>query len=106
MCMDSNSGRRTVPLPHNWPSIRKYVLQRDGMCMWGLLEDDEPFYLLGQCTNTHTDVDHIDDPSVHDPSNLRALCAWHHATRTGRQGAAARWGTRRQHREPHPGMIE
>jgi hypothetical protein len=39
--------------------------------------------------------------------NLAALCADHHAAKSAREGAEARWsrGTTRRPAEPHPGLL-
>ena len=95
---------RTVPLPPNWGQIRAAVIARDPVCRWGSLEDDkaEP----DRCPNRSTDADHIGEPWDHRLEALRGLCWNHHATRTGRQGAAgtARVArSRKRPKEPHPG---
>jgi hypothetical protein len=100
----SYTGRRRVPLPPNWPAIRIFILHRDPICTWGSLAEDqaEP----GRCPNRSTDADHIGDINDHRPQALRGLCTNHHATRTGRQGAAgaARVArSRMRPKEPHPG---
>ena len=92
-------------MPPNWPQIRAAVIARDPICRWGSLDEDmaEP----GRCPNRSTDADHIGDPNNHDPGMLRGLCTNHHATRTGRQGAAGRIAvqrTRKRPQEPHPGF--
>ncbi|EFC79234.1 hypothetical protein [Parafrankia sp. EUN1f] len=47
-------------------------------------------------------------PDDHRDSQLRGVCHPCHATRTGRQGAAAsnaRHAARRRPTEPHPGLL-
>ena len=95
-----------MELPPNWQAIRALVLQRDPICTWGSLDEDmaEP----GRCPNRSTDADHIGDINDHRIAVLRGLCANHHATRTGRQGAAgaARVArSRKRPKEKHPGYI-
>src|SRR6516165_10884777 len=82
------TGRRREPLPPNWGQIRAAVLARDPICKWGSLASDmaEP----GPCQKRSTDADHIGDINDHRLEALRGLCTNHHATRTGRQGAAGR----------------
>lgn len=48
----------------------------------------------GHCTILATEVDHIDDPDDHEPSNLRGVCHPCHVQRTKQQSADAR-------RRPH-----
>lgn len=85
--------RRTSPLPKDWHHIRRAVLERDGhQCV--------------TCGNPGNEVDHIDDPTNHHPSNLRTLCHPCHAHRTALQANAARWAnsTTRRPAERHPGL--
>lgn len=98
-------SRRKVPLPADWPQIRAAVLARDPFCKWGSLAEDmaDP----GRCPNHSTDADHIGDPNDHSLTALRGLCTNHHATRTGRQGAAGKLAvmrTRKRPPEQHPGF--
>jgi 5-methylcytosine-specific restriction enzyme A len=92
---------RTVPLPSDWPAIRRRILARDGhQCTWttdGI-----------RCIAVATDVDHIGDPNDHSDDNLRSLCGSHHRRRSSSQGARA-WHAKRKPRqrpvEQHPGLI-
>lgn len=72
-------------LPSNWESeIVPAIKERDGgRCKWRLPSGK-------RCPRRGTDVDHIGDPNVHKPFNLRLLCAHHHGKRTARQGLQAR----------------
>ena len=105
-----SSGRwRTSDLPQDkeYAMVRGYVLRRDPMCRWGSLADDRvtPDY---RCPEPSDEVDHIGHPDNHDPAFLRGLCHEHHATRTGRQGAAARHAIPSRKKRPeqkHPGFI-
>jgi 5-methylcytosine-specific restriction enzyme A len=96
---------RTSPLPADWESLRIFVLGRDPICRWGMLSSDmaEP----NSCQELSKEVDHIGEPWDHRPIALRGLCQRHHATRTGRQGAAGKTAimlTRRRPKDPHPGF--
>jgi len=92
------NGRRTQPLPPEWRKLRALVLERDGWsCRWA---DDD-----GRCGAYANEVDHIDGADNHHPSNLRALCTYHHARRTSQQAHAARWAKYSTKRvERHPGL--
>ena len=92
-------SRRRSPLPRGWARIRRAVIERDQVCQWP--NDGTPH-------GGRLEVDHIGGHDNHDDDNLRALCARHHATRTGRQGAArsnARQRTRRRPEDQHPGTA-
>ncbi len=70
---------RTTPLPHNWPTIRARILERDPRCKirthcWG---------------SPSVDVDHIGNPDNHDDNNLRGACEACHDARSAGQGADA-----------------
>jgi hypothetical protein len=41
------------------------------------------------CALPATDVDHIEPGDNHDASNLQALCRFHHARKSAREGASA-----------------
>jgi 5-methylcytosine-specific restriction protein A len=91
-------------LPPDWAKIRKRVLKRDGwLCQWKLDQ--------GKCLRDANEVDHIEAGDNHDERNLRALCAWHHAKKSGGEGARASWAKRRQidqrfrRTEDHPGLL-
>jgi 5-methylcytosine-specific restriction endonuclease McrA len=103
-----SSSWRISELPAEWPSIRRAILIRDrGMCLYGLLPDED--YELGSCNTTATDVDHIGKPWEHDDAHLRSLCGAHHRSRTSRQANAARRaklianGGHFRAERPHPG---
>ncbi len=92
------SGWRSLPLPPDWPSIVKRILERDPKCMirthcWG---------------STSIDVDHIGNPADHSDDNLRGACEPCHDARSARQGAdaAKRARARATGRttKPHPGL--
>lgn len=97
----SGSTRRTR-LPADWNRRRERMLRRDGYRCTAL--DDYGI----RCEEPATDVDHIEPGDNHDETNLAALCAWHHAKKSAREGGRAA----RTHRAPrqrppeqHPGEL-
>lgn len=71
-------SNRRAELPKDWPTIRRAILRRDPVCV--------------RChAAPSTDVDHIGDKHDHSETNLRGLCGPCHASRTGKQGNAARY---------------
>lgn len=81
MWSTSNRGDR---LPRNWRRIRAIVLERAGYrCEWIRVDTGE------RCTEVATDVDHILAGDNHSLNNLQALCRYHHAKKSSREGAAA-----------------
>lgn len=51
------------------------------------------------------DVDHIVNNDDDSPSNLQAICSWHHKRKTAQEGNAARWAQRETRTpEAHPGL--
>ena len=64
-----------------WRKIRLDVLKRDGFQCRAINAVTNQ-----RCTAKATDVDHIDGPS-NDPSNLAALCAYHHRRKTSAETA-------------------
>lgn len=98
----STSNRRQR-LPKDWPVRRASVLQRDGYRCVAVLVDGE------RCTESATDVDHIKPGDDHSLTNLQALCRWHHARKSAREGHEARGAVRRPSRRrpeaPHPGEL-
>ena len=100
-----NGSTRREELPPDWDSIRRRVLRRDNhRCVW---KDQYG----RRCNASATDVDHIVRGDDHRESNLRSLCSWHHAKRTGADGGAAKAAARRQNNkkfrreEQHPGLL-
>lgn len=78
----SGSDRRSR-LPANWSALRSKRLQLDGSrCRW--LTNGE------RCNQPASEVDHIKPGDNHSLANLRSLCTWHHAKKSGGEGAAAR----------------
>ena len=96
---------RTVPLPAEWPQIRRDILARDSnVCRYGMLPDE---YIDMPCAELATQVDHMGDPNDHRPELLRAICVTHHNKRTASQGVAGRARIRQARRrkpERHPGF--
>lgn len=98
----SGSNRRER-LPGNWESLRQDQFKKDGYrCTW---------YVNGErCPNRATEVDHI-QAKTDDHGRLRSLCQDHHATKSGREGAAAlnamkaKAKTMFRRDEDHPGGI-
>lgn len=100
----AGSDRRSR-LPADWYKRRARVLRRDNYrCTW--IEDSGL-----RCDEDATDVDHVVAGDVHDESNLRSLCRWHHNRKSGREGADAlaiakrRNANRFKRVEKHPGLI-
>lgn len=88
-------SRRQYRLPPNWPQLRRAVMHRDQhTCQ---LRYDG-------CQGHATDVDHIEPGDNHDPNNLQAACRRCHATKSAREGNAAKIPTKRPP-EPHPGAV-
>jgi 5-methylcytosine-specific restriction protein A len=91
-----------IPLGTRWRSTRTRILTRDGYQCTRVLKGS-------RCTNTATEVDHIHPRSLggtDDDSNLASLCHAHHAEKTKRESAAARWKHRSTREpEPHPGIV-
>lgn len=101
-----NGSDRRDRLPENWPQLRARVLKRDGYrCTAHSTYGD-------RCEFRATDVDHIRPGDDHRETNLSSLCAWHHARKSGAEGAAAvqrkraRARARFKRSEVHPGLIE
>ena len=96
-------GRRTKPLPRNWPHLRAAILRRDGnRCTW--VDHGQ------RCQAKATDVDHWVPASrggSDHPDNLRALCREHHDRKTAAEANAANplAKPRRRNAEAHPGLI-
>lgn len=74
---------RRSRLPKNWAQICKRIKRRDGYRCTNIFE------VGGRCTQAGTDVDHIIPGDDHSDDNLRLLCTWCHARKSGQEGAAA-----------------
>jgi 5-methylcytosine-specific restriction protein A len=71
------NSNRLSRLPKDWKTIRTQVLERDN-------------HTCTKCGNRATDVDHVLRGDNHEPTNLTSLCRRCHASKSGREGAAAR----------------
>lgn len=100
---------RKERLPENWAALRKQILRRDGWQCTHIRTDGDG---TERCPEVATDVDHIVPGDDHDPSNLRALCRYHHEKKSGAEGARAKAAARRRvarrflRQEAHPGSLE
>lgn len=94
----SDRARR---LPPDWHRIRARVLRRDNYRCQARMSTG---YKCGEPANQ---VDHIEPGDNHDERNLQALCQWHHARKSSREGAAARRPRPSRTRPPeaHPGLL-
>lgn len=96
---------RRERLPDDWAKTRKRILRRDGFRCTA--RDERGF----RCDEAATDVDHIIPGDDHRDENLTSLCGWHHAKKTGAEGARAKAKARARHAnkfkrvETHPGLI-
>lgn len=76
---------RRETLPPDWPARRASTFARDGYQCVHVREDNEQ-----RCTETtNLECDHIGDRGDHSLDNLRTLCRYHHAKRSGGQGGVA-----------------
>lgn len=93
---------RKSRLPSDWPARRRAVLERCGGRCEVLKKDGK------RCRDKATEVDHVIAGDSHELSNLRGICAWHHARKSSQEGVAARAARRATlYRTPetHPGLI-
>lgn len=100
MTWDSGRSARSVRLPDDWPIRRLRVLRRDGYACMAILEESG-----ARCAAPARDVDHVVRGDDHSLENLQALCAWHHARKSAREGVEARKPREGRYRRPerHPG---
>lgn len=103
MAWSSNpTSDRKARLPSNWGSLREEVLQRCGRRCEVLKKDGS------RCRDRATEVDHVIPGDDHRLSNLRGICAWHHARKSAAEGVAARAAARAtltRAPERHPGLL-
>ncbi|MEV6526876.1 HNH endonuclease [Longispora sp. NPDC051575] len=93
---------RRQRLPRDWPARRARILARDGWRCTAVTQFDE------RCDAAADEVDHIRPGDDHRDHNLAALCTWHHAKKSAREGALAAYLARPPRRRPperHPGEI-
>lgn len=89
---------RRARLPEDWEERRRFVLQRDSYTCRASLPSGK------RCLRPATDVDHVHRGDDHSYGNLQALCAYHHAKKTAREGGQAkRRPPKKRPREEHPG---
>jgi len=86
---------------NHWPALRASILERDDHQCTVILTNGR------RCQQPANAVDHIQpvrQGGSDHPANLRAICKWHHATKTGQEGAAGRDYTSNAKRptEAHP----
>ena len=94
------SSRRRGRFNPDWPRVRKMILERDGYsCMWPTVDE---LGLPDLCLAPANQVDHkrravngVDDDS---PSNLWALCDYHHRVKTEVESAEQRCRNRDRRR--------
>lgn len=95
---------RASRLPADWNARRVVVLQRDSYACQHVRSDTGR-----RCGARANEVDHIRNDDDHSYSNLRALCSYHHAQKSGREGGVASGAARRKKRDsrarPHPGLL-
>lgn len=91
-------------LPPDWQKRRADVMRRAG-------RKCEHEYRGERCSWKATDVDHVVPGDDHELDNLQALCSWHHARKSSREGNAAK-AVKRQataqkfsRTEDHPGLL-
>ncbi len=88
-----SQGRRTQPLPPDWPRVRRRILRRDD-------------YRCYVCGGPGVHVDHIVPVSqggTDDDSNLATICRRCHARKTALEANAAK-PKRTRPQEKHPGL--
>ncbi|BDM70626.1 hypothetical protein HEK616_41130 [Streptomyces nigrescens] len=94
---------RRSRLPKNWAQICKRIKRRDGYRCTMIYE------VGGRCTQAGTDVDHIVPGDDHGDDNLRLLCRWCHARKSGQEGASAAARNRVSTQRPsstHPALED
>lgn len=94
------SSRRRERFNSDWPRVRRMILERDGYaCQWPVVDE---LGLPKRCLVRARQVDHrgravngVDDDS---PSNLWALCDYHHQVKTEMESAEQRRSNRDRRR--------
>ncbi|MEU9120886.1 HNH endonuclease [Streptomyces sp. NPDC048506] len=98
-----DGSARRGRLLSNWATIVKRVKCRDGYRCTMVYE------IGGRCTQLGTDVDHIVPGDDHSDDNLRLLCRWCHARKSGQEGAVAAARSRVRTERPsttHPALED
>ena len=96
MAWVNGASRTSTPA---WKRTRKAVLDRDG-------------WACQTCGSPASEVDHITPHAQggsDDETNLAAICAACHRTKTSAEAAAARWAPSRRRQRPaerHPGLLD
>jgi len=94
---------RRARLPKNWPAITRRILERDGRQCRTRRADTNRL-----CLKEARQVDHVRPGDDHRDENLAAICDYHHAIKSGREGGVASGAARRARRRPagppHPGL--
>jgi hypothetical protein len=97
--MPWTSSTRSQRLPKDWRSICRRILNRDAhRCQTIRVDTGQP------CHQPARQVDHITPGDNHHPSNLQAICDWHHAKKSSAEGNQARHGKPRS-APVHPGLL-
>jgi 5-methylcytosine-specific restriction enzyme A len=98
------ASRRVAPLPGNWKTTRRRILDRDNHQCTAAINGQ-------RCPNRATDVDHVvpaHQGGTDDDDNLASLCDDCHKRKTGAEASRVWWAkaprkTRKP--EPHPGLM-
>lgn len=95
-------SNRRARLPKDWARKRRSVLVRDKYQCQVILPETN-----GICGTAATEVDHIKPGDNHDMTNLQAICHWHHARKSSKEGNAAKIkiAPRNRPQEKHPGLL-
>lgn len=92
-------SRRKERFNKGWPRVRRMILARDGhSCQWPVTDD---FGVTRPCGAAANEVDHRRRaengmPDDDSPSNLWALCSYHHKIKTQCESAEQRRVNRRR----------
>lgn len=96
------NSKRKARFNPDWPRTRKLILQRDDYrCQWPVTDD---FGVTKPCGRMANEVDHKvrarnGEPDDDSPSNLWALCDWHHSQKTAQESAEQRRENRARRKE-------
>lgn len=95
---------RKARLPADWHIIRIRILERDSYACRHVRTDTGR-----RCGARANQVDHVHADDDHRDSNLQALCEYHHAKKSGREGGLASGAARREKKansaKKHPGLL-